>query len=349
MTGLPGPGRGWRSPRVVSTAVVYGVAALTVTFMAVSGLGAPAAGAAEPVRSASRPAVPSGACPGGSGVTVVVDPGDLGGSVQALCAADSPSNGIEALRMAGFDVESTISFSGFVCRIDGKPTPKRDACISTPPADAYWSYWVADRGGPWCYADVGATGRTPAQGTIEGWSFSRSGDDLAPRGGTFERLEGAQRLPLSECDRGPAPATTAPPSRTPLPPTSTAPLPPLIASATTVAAQPNNPAAPETTLPDPTTSTVAPSSTTVQSTTSTSEPAPVTSSTAETEDREQAASTVELADSGRSGPASAVGTAVAVSAMAALVAGAFVVNRRRLKPLEAGADSAAGPGVEPQS
>ncbi len=46
-------------------------------------------------------------------------------------------------------------------------------------------------------------------------------------------------------------------------------------------------------------------------------------------DDEQALSTVELADNGRSGPASPLGTGVAVGTMALLGAGAVVVNRRR--------------------
>ena len=125
--------------------------------------------------------VTSGPCPNGEGVTVVVDPGDLGGSVVVRCAASSPANGLEALTAAGFGVDVTVRFSGFVCRIgvtvNGVRRPQSDPCVDTPPADAYWSYWVADLGGPWCYSELGATARTPVRGTIEGWSFSRGGRD----------------------------------------------------------------------------------------------------------------------------------------------------------------------------
>lgn len=316
----------------------------------VGALGAPVASAADSAATVgAATGASAGPCPGDAGVTIVVDPGDLGGPVQVRCVDSSPANGMKALEAAGYDVETTVRFSGFLCRIDGRPAS--DPCVGTPPANAYWSYWVADRGGPWCYSDLGATARTPRRGTVEGWSFSRGGDAAAPRSGTFGRLAGPQRLPSTECDRGPAPATTAPPGA---PAPAAPPLPtPSIASATTIA--PRSPVTTPVGADNITTTTTAatvapPDSTTTPPTTA--GPAPTapetTTTTTEPSDgadlEERAASTVDLAESARSGPGSAAGTAVAVSAMGLLAGGAVLVNRRRLKPLRAPGSEGEGSG-----
>ncbi|MGI9579500.1 MAG: hypothetical protein ACR2OH_14980, partial [Microthrixaceae bacterium] len=268
----PAPDCEREADRLALRTVLLGVVAILVSGIAVGFAGSDVSAAvAAPARSAAS----AGPCPDDSGITVVVDPGDLGGPVQVRCVPQSAANGIEALAMADFEVDATVRFSGFVCRIDGRPA--NDRCVNTPPATAYWSYWVADRGGPWCYSDLGAAVRGPVRGTVEGWSFSRSGTEGAPRSGTFARLSGPQRLPLSDCDRGPAPATPVVPTTAPTPaplPAPTAPVPPpLIASATTIAGQsaprdstPADPELPETTLP-PATSAQAPTTSPASTTT----------------------------------------------------------------------------------
>jgi hypothetical protein len=84
-------------------------------------------------------------------------------------------SGYEALTRAGFTFEGTTQFPGLLCRIDGEPTS--DPCHGAPPANAYWAYWHAPRGGSWTYSTSGAGSRVPPPGSVEGWAF---GDDAAP-------------------------------------------------------------------------------------------------------------------------------------------------------------------------
>jgi len=131
------------------------------------------------VRAAS-----DGACSGTTGVTVVVDFHQLGGGIVVRCANGTPANGFDALAKAGFDVVQPSNMPGFMCRIDGLPGPDRDACVNTPPANAYWSYWNAAAGGTWKYGQTGPGSRTPAPGTVEGWSWAQdsAGSGAPPPG-----------------------------------------------------------------------------------------------------------------------------------------------------------------------
>jgi len=123
---------------------------------------------AEPAPEAAQAA----ACSSGTGVTVVVDFGTLGGGVVVGCRLGDPPTGLNALQGAGFTVAGTQRWGlAFVCRINSKPTVAQDPCVNTPPATAYWSYWHATPGGTWSYSTLGASGYNPAQGTVEGWRF----------------------------------------------------------------------------------------------------------------------------------------------------------------------------------
>jgi len=127
--------------------------------------------AAGLVAAEARPAF-AAACAPGTGVTVVVDFGPLGGGVTVGCHTGDPATGLAALTGAGFTVTGTQRWGlAFVCRIDGKPTPAQDPCVNTPPATAYWSYWHASPGGAWTYSTVGAGAYNPAVGSVEGWRF----------------------------------------------------------------------------------------------------------------------------------------------------------------------------------
>ena len=180
---------------------------------------APSIGAAPGLPTPGR-ATASGPCAGGSGVTVVVDFQELGGGVQTRCAPGQPSSGLDALTRAGVAFTGTVRFPGFVCRIAGRPA--QDRCIDTSPSSAYWSYWVADRGGSWCYSTTGAASRRPPEGTVEGWSFSLnrpSNQPPAPRGALPPAAAGGGRLPAGECDAAIAPPPTSPaPAPAPAPP-----------------------------------------------------------------------------------------------------------------------------------
>lgn len=117
----------------------------------------------------------AGACPTAQGVTVVVDYQDLGGVTETRCATGAQPSGLAALENAGFTVTGTQRWGkAFVCRINGKPTAATEPCIDTPPANAYWSYWHAPNAGTWTYSSLGAGSYVPAQGSWEGWSFSKN-------------------------------------------------------------------------------------------------------------------------------------------------------------------------------
>jgi hypothetical protein len=155
-----------------------------------------------------------GPCPTASGVTVVVDFQDLGGGAYVRCAPGDPTSGFDALQRAGIDYQTTVRFPGFLCRIAGKPEHDPSGCATTSPATAYWSYWIAPRGGSWCYSNWGAGARNPPEGTVEGWSFSlnrSASTSPAPRVAPPPPVAGAPGgLPGGDCDRT-ATAPTAPP------------------------------------------------------------------------------------------------------------------------------------------
>lgn len=127
------------------------------------------------VPAAKAEAWSNGACATAKGVTVVVDYAGLGGGTVVRCAPGSQASGVTALRNAGFSVsfvQQNMSQGLFVCRIDGQPVPTAESCVSTPPANASWSYWYADRGGSWRYSSAGAGNRRPPAGSVEGWRFT---------------------------------------------------------------------------------------------------------------------------------------------------------------------------------
>ncbi|MBM7775613.1 hypothetical protein JOD54_005817 [Actinokineospora baliensis] len=193
-----------------------------------------------------------------TGVTVVVDFGSLGGGVQTRCAPGDPNSGLTALAQAGFGYTFPTRQPGFVCRIDNRPGPDIDACVNTPPATAYWSYWHADRGGSWNYSSFGAANRDPASGTVEGWSY---GAGKAP--GVAPPAKPAPNTPVVPPQPAPVPTVAppaAPPRTTTLAPTT----------ATTAASL-----VPTTTAqPTTTTAGVAPTSSAHESTTTPSPPQP---------------------------------------------------------------------------
>ncbi len=131
-----------------------------------------------------------GPCPDDDGVTVVVDFQQLGGDTVVRCAPGSdPRLALDVLDDAGFQVEGVARWGdGFVCRIENRPAADeelpiegdddyREACLDTPPASGYWSYWYADDGGDWQYSPYGVKNREVQPGGFEGWSFSLNATD----------------------------------------------------------------------------------------------------------------------------------------------------------------------------
>ncbi len=126
------------------------------------------------------PALAGSACPQpDSGVTVVVDFRAAGGGIEVGCAPGSPGSGFAALTAAGFGPREVQGLPGFLCTIDGLPAS--EDCADTPSAEAFWSYWHADRGGDWTYSLAGGAARVPAPGSVDGWAFGAANPPgLAP-------------------------------------------------------------------------------------------------------------------------------------------------------------------------
>ncbi|MDG4838417.1 prenyltransferase/squalene oxidase repeat-containing protein [Micromonospora sp. WMMD967] len=159
---------------------------------------------------------PLESCTPTQGAIVAVDFGAWGGPLLRGCDA-SPTTGLDLLHEAGFTTTGTDHDGpGFICRIGSPdfasgaehPTPAEEACQLTPPASAYWSYWIAPAGQDhWTYSPLGAMAQRPGPGEVEAWVFG--GTDI---GGTT----GAPSFtPASVRASGPTPTATATPTATP--------------------------------------------------------------------------------------------------------------------------------------
>ena len=145
----------------IARAVVVALATATVV-LPVGGLGATSATAAT--------------CAAGGGVSVVVDFNSLGGGVQTACVAGGGGDKASAIfGAAGHTLGRVQQQPGFVCRVDGLPSPEQEACVKTPPADAYWGLWWSNgTSGSWTYSTVGVDGLT----IPDGGSVALSWDDV---------------------------------------------------------------------------------------------------------------------------------------------------------------------------
>ncbi|GIF77233.1 hypothetical protein Asi02nite_67510 [Asanoa siamensis] len=126
-----------------------------------------------------------GFCPTATGVTVVVDFQELGGTTIVRCFPSAArGTGLDALKGAGFQIAGVQRWGeGFICRVENRPSAVeiipaqgkknyRELCIDTPPGSAYWSYWHAGNNCPWVYSQWGVKNRDFIPGGFEGWSFS---------------------------------------------------------------------------------------------------------------------------------------------------------------------------------
>ena len=138
--------------------------------VAIVGIAVPAAAEPEPISH----------CSARSGVIVAVDFGHWGGPLLRSCGS-TPATGYGLLNQGGWRTRGTEhDGSGFICRIGYAgyrhgteyPTPGQQACVVTPPANAYWAFWQAGPGqDAWNYSQAGATSIHPAPGSVELWSF----------------------------------------------------------------------------------------------------------------------------------------------------------------------------------
>ncbi len=178
---------------LMALGVVVGVGAGVVSLPA----SAPAAGA-DPMSD----------CTTTTGVVVVVDLTAFGGNVERGCAA-APSDGLAALGDAGFTTTPVSGEPGFVCRIDGEPSPSQQACVSTPPATAYWSYWYADAGqSTWSQWQLGAASSHPLPGSVDAWAFGSGRPPSVPPSAVRATTPGPTP-PTVTTTTTPAGATTA--------------------------------------------------------------------------------------------------------------------------------------------
>lgn len=121
-------------------------------------------------------------CSSASGVTVVVDGGELGGGVMSVCDPDGGGKSATALFTSnGWSLTYVQRQPGFVCRIDGRPAPEDDPCVNTPPADAYWGlFWSDGTSGSWSYASEGAGSLTVPDGGYVGFAWQGSSSKSPP-------------------------------------------------------------------------------------------------------------------------------------------------------------------------
>jgi hypothetical protein len=119
-------------------------------------------------------------CASSGGVSVVVDFHELGGGVRTACLPDGGGDRASDLfPAAGFPLEYVQRQPGFVCRVSGVPAD--NPCVSTPPANAYWSLWWSDgESGAWTYATSGASGLTVPDGGYVGFSWQGSSSRTPP-------------------------------------------------------------------------------------------------------------------------------------------------------------------------
>lgn len=129
--------------------------------------------------AAALSAAPSTAAPDGSGcgsgVTVVIDPNELGGDPRVECVAE-PGAAAELFVRAGFPLEYQPQLQDFVCKVDGLPTDR--PCTD---GDSYWSLWWARPDGDWVYSTLGVGSlEVPAGGSLGFAWHEGHGDAAAP-------------------------------------------------------------------------------------------------------------------------------------------------------------------------
>lgn len=141
--------------------------------------------AATPAQALDQSLGTPGFCKTSTGVTVVIDFQALGGETIVRCnPSGARGTGLDALKGAGIQVSGALRWGeAFICRVENRPSAVetvpvagapgyKEACINTPPAAAYWSYWHAGNNCAWSYSQWGVKNRDFVQGGFEAWSFS---------------------------------------------------------------------------------------------------------------------------------------------------------------------------------
>ena len=115
---------------------------------------------------------PIASCTSTQGVIVAVDFSHFGRPSERGCDPTT-TTGYAALQAAGFVTAGDVQDgSAFICRIDDLPPPSQDACSTTPPASAFWSYWHANAGtSKWTLSSLGAASYQTKPGSVDAWAF----------------------------------------------------------------------------------------------------------------------------------------------------------------------------------
>jgi hypothetical protein len=120
------------------------------------------------------PATAAGYCTG-SGVSVVVDFGALGGGIVKGCDASGNRNAAKAFENTGHPLTYAQRQPGFVCRVNG--VPQSDPCVNTSPSDAYWGLYWSDGTSGWKYSSLGVGSLTVPAGATVAFSWQNGGGD----------------------------------------------------------------------------------------------------------------------------------------------------------------------------
>ena len=138
----------------------------------------------------------SGPCVGDSGVTVIVNVGNLDTpkdpSLTTCVITDTAILGVDALKKAGVTTEGTTQYGDqVVCRVNGVPSADlvipaadgsayKETCATMPAANAYWAVWLKPAGGTWDYAQEGLTTLKVEPGQSVELLFALNGEPAAP-------------------------------------------------------------------------------------------------------------------------------------------------------------------------
>ena len=161
-------------------------------------------------------AEPSGRCPAGEGVTVVVDYGPLGGGVEIGCdlsGAGKPASVV--VPEAGFTLSYVTNEPGFVCAVEQRPEPG-GSCHRTPPSTAYWGlFWSDGTPATWTYSSEGARTLDVGRGGSIGWRFQNGGELEQPGAAPTAAKPKSAPAPAPKPSSTPKPSPTQSPTTRP--------------------------------------------------------------------------------------------------------------------------------------
>jgi hypothetical protein len=117
------------------------------------------------------------ACPGATGVTVIVDYNEIGGPTRAGCAPDGGGDSAaQAFSDAGFSLEYHPRQPGYVCKVTGLPTDR--PCLEN---NSFWSlWWSAGKSGRWVFSNQGVGGLTVPDGGYVAFAWHEGAGNAQP-------------------------------------------------------------------------------------------------------------------------------------------------------------------------